>query len=64
VGLSILGATAWAIWTDRSGTDQEAVDDNNALRALHERDVNAERSENARRLAAHRVTVRILGEVR
>jgi len=64
VGLSILGATAWAIWTDRSGTDQEAIDDNNALRALHEREVSAERSENARRLAAHRVTVRLLGEVR
>jgi hypothetical protein len=64
VGLSILGVTGWAIWNDRKGTDPDAVSANDAVRALHERSLSAATSENARRLAAHRVTVKIAGEGR
>lgn len=61
VGLSILGATGWAIWADRAGTDAEAVRLNAADRAVHEQKVTAVTKENARRLAAHRVTVQLIG---
>jgi len=64
IGLSIIGATGWAIWRDREGSDLDAIEANTAARALHERSFSAATAENNRRLAAHRVTVKFLGEGR
>lgn len=64
IGLSMLASTGWAIWKDRDGTDEDAVQANQAVRSLHERSVSAANAENARRLAAHRVTVKFVGEGR
>jgi hypothetical protein len=64
VGVGIIAATLGAMWMDRDGVDEDAVQFNAALRSTHERALEASQRENRRRLAAYRATLVFVGEGR